>query len=85
MWSLRIILLFTNVCRLMKQYKSALTSYIRFLILPCTVLKTLLEFATKKTQFNFYDKYYEQTDVVAMSSLVNPVLANIFMRYFEEK
>ena len=69
----------------MKQCKSATTSYSRFLILPCTVLKTLLDFATKKSQFNFYDKYYEQTDVEAVGSLVNLVLANIFMRYFEEK
>ena len=37
----------------MKQHKCTLTSYICFLILPCTVLGTLIEFATKKSLFNF--------------------------------
>ena len=50
---LNIISLFTNVYRLMKQHKCTLTSYICFLILPCTVLGTLIEFATKKSLFNF--------------------------------
>ena len=58
-------------------------------ILPCTVSKTLLEFAARKCHFNFDGKYYEQTDGVAMGSPVGPMLANIlkmkFMCYFEEK
>lgn len=37
----------------MKHHKCTLTSYICFLILPCTVLGTLIEFATKKSLFNF--------------------------------
>lgn len=68
----------------MKQYKSALTSYIRFLILSCSVLKTVFEFAAKKRPSLFYGKYYYQTDGVAMGSPVGRVLAYIFSCYFEE-
>ena len=40
MCSSDVISLYTDVYRLMKQYESALRSYIRFLILLCTILKT---------------------------------------------
>ena len=40
MCSSDVISLYTDVYRLMKQYESTLTSYIRFLILLCTILKT---------------------------------------------
>ena len=69
----------------MKHYKYTETNYSRFQILPCTVLKTLLEFASKKSHFIFDGKYYEQTDGVAMGSLVGPLLANTFMYDFEDK
>ena len=85
MCSLDAISLFTKVYRLIRRNKSTKPGYIRFLILPGTVLKTLLEFATKKSQFIFYGKFYEPTDGVAMGSPVGPVLAHIFMCYFEEK
>ena len=39
----------------------------------------------KKSHISFDGKYYEQTDGVAMGAPVGPVLANIFMRYFEQK
>ena len=52
--------------------------------LPWTVLKDLLEFATKKSHFTFDWPYYDQIDGVAMGSLLGPVLANIFMCHFEE-
>lgn len=52
--------------------------------LPRTVLKDLLEFATKKSHFIFYGQYYDQIDGVAMGSPLGPVLANIFMCHFEE-
>ena len=53
--------------------------------LPRTVLKDLLEFATKKSHLIFDGQYYDQIDFVAMGSpLGPPVLANIFMCHFEE-
>ena len=53
--------------------------------LPRSVLKVLLEFATKKSHFIFDVQYYDQVDGVAMGSPLGPVLANIFMCHFEEK
>ena len=53
--------------------------------LPRSVLKVLLEFATKKSHFIFNGQYYDQIDGVAMGSPLGPVLANIFMCHFEEK
>ena len=53
--------------------------------LPRHVLKTLLEFATKKSHFVFDGHYYDQIDGVAMGSPLGPVLANIFMCDFEQK
>ena len=52
--------------------------------LPRSVLKDLLEFATKKSHFIFDGQYYDQIDGVAMGSPLGPVLANIFMCHFEE-
>ena len=45
----------------------------------------MLVFATKKSHFVFDGQYYDQVDGVAMGSPLGPVLANIFMCYFEEK
>ena len=53
--------------------------------LPRSVLKDLLQFATKKSHFIFDGQYYDQIDGVAMGSPLGPVLANIFMCHFEEK
>ena len=53
--------------------------------LPRSVLKVLLEFATKKSHFIFNAQYYDQIDCVAMDSPLGPVLANIFTCHFEEK
>ena len=52
--------------------------------LPRTVLKDLLEFATKKSHLIFDGQYYDQIDGVAMGSPWGPVLANIFICHFEE-
>ena len=53
--------------------------------LPRSVLKVLLEFATKKSHFIFNGGYYNQIDGVAMGSPLGPVLTKIFMCHFEEK
>ena len=46
--------------------------------------KELLVMATKETNFIFNNKVYDQIDGVAMGSPLAPILANIFMRNFEE-
>ena len=53
--------------------------------MPRSVLKGLLEFATKKSHFIFDGDYYDQIDGAAMGSPLGPVSANIFMCHFEEK
>ena len=48
-------------------------------------LKKLFLFATYKTRFIFNSKFYNQIDGVAMGSPMAPVLANIFMGFYESK
>ena len=48
-------------------------------------LKKLFLFATSQTHFIFNSKCYNQINGVAMGSLVAPVLANIFMGFYESK
>ena len=48
-------------------------------------LKKLFLFATSQTHFIFNGKFYNQIDRVAMGSLLAPVLANIFMGFYESK
>ena len=48
-------------------------------------LKKLFFFATSKTHFIFNSKFYNQIDGVAMGSPLAPVLANIFMGFYESK
>ena len=50
-----------------------------------TQFKKLLEMATKENNFIFDGKCYDQVDGVAMGSPLAPILANIFIRSFEEK
>ena len=42
-----------------------------------------VEFATKKSNFLFDGKYCDQIDGAAMGSPLGPLLANIFVCYFE--
>ena len=42
----------------------------------------LLEF--KNTYFSFQDQFYEQVEGVGMSSPVSPIVANLYMEYFEQ-
>ena len=53
--------------------------------MPRSVLKGLLEFATKKSHFIFDGGYYDQNNGVVMGSSLGPVLENISVSYFEEK
>ena len=48
-------------------------------------LKQLFMFATSKTCFLFNGDYYDQIDGVAMGSPLGPVLANLFMGFYEGK
>ena len=48
-------------------------------------LKKLFLSATLQTYFIFNSKFYNQTDGVAMGSSLDPVLANIFMGFYECK
>ena len=47
-------------------------------------LVRLLEIATTNQLFQFDGQLYEQTDGVAMGSLLGPLLANVFMCHLEE-
>ena len=46
-------------------------------------LKKLFGFATSGTYFLFQGTFYHQIDGVAMGSCLGPVLANLFMDYYE--
>ena len=41
--------------------------------------------SVKNVEFRFNNVMYRQTDGVAMGSLLEPVLANIFLGYYESK
>ena len=48
-------------------------------------LKKLFLFTTSQTHFIFNSKFYNQIDGIAMGSPLAPVLANIFMGFYESK
>ena len=48
-------------------------------------LKKLFLFATSQTHFIFNSKLYNQLDGVAMGTPLAPVLATIFMNFYESK
>ena len=45
----------------------------------------LLEFCLKNTNFSFQGQYYEQVEGVAVGSPVSPIVAYLYMEYFEQK
>ena len=45
----------------------------------------LLEFCLKNTYFSFQDQFYEQVEGAAMGSPVSPIVANLYMKYLEQK
>ena len=48
-------------------------------------LKKLFEFATSGTHILFAGNYYDKTDGGAIGSLLEPVLANLFMGFYENQ
>ena len=45
----------------------------------------LLQFCLKYTYFPFQGQFYEEVEGVAMGSPVSPIVANLYMEYFEQK
>ena len=45
----------------------------------------LLEFCLKNMYFSFQDQFYEPVEGVAIGSPVSPIIANLYMEYFEQK
>ena len=45
----------------------------------------LIEFCLKTTYFSSQGQFYEQVEGVAMGSPVSPIVANLYMEYFEQK
>ena len=52
--------------------------------IPKDKLITLLELVLNNCVFSFQQKHYKQLQGAAMGSPVSPVIANIYMEYFEE-
>ena len=48
-------------------------------------LEKLFEFATSETHILFHGNYYNQIDGVAMGSPLGPVLANLFMSFYDKE
>ena len=44
----------------------------------------LLEFCVKNTYLSFEGQFYEQVEGAAMGSPVSPIIANLYMEYFEQ-
>ena len=54
-------------------------------VLPVEDIILLLEFCLKNTYLSFQGQFYEQVEGVAMGSLVSPIVASLYMKYFEQK
>ena len=54
-------------------------------VLPVEDIIMLLNFCLKNTCFSFQDQIYEQVEGAAMGSPVRPIVANLYMEYFEQK
>ena len=52
--------------------------------LPVEDIILLLEFCLKNMYFSFQDQFYEQVKGASLDSLVSPIVANLFMEYFEQ-
>ena len=54
-------------------------------VLPVKDISLLLEFCLKNRYLSFQDQFYEQVKGAAMGSPVSPIVANLYMKYFEQK
>ena len=54
-------------------------------VLPVKDIILLLEFCLHNTYFSFQGQFYEQVEGAAMGSLVSSIVANLYMKYFEQK
>ena len=54
-------------------------------VLPVEDITLLLEFCLKNMYFSFKGQFYEQVEGAAMVSPVSPIVANLYIEYFEQK
>ena len=54
-------------------------------VLPVKDIILLLGFCLKNMYFSFQEEFYEQVQGVVMGSSVSPIVANLYMEYFEQK
>ena len=54
-------------------------------VLPVKDIILLLELCLYNTYFSFQGQFYEQVEGAAMGSPVHPIVANLYMEYFEQK
>ena len=54
-------------------------------VLPVEDITLLLEFCLKNTYFSFQGQFYEQVEGAAIGSPVSPIVANLYMQYFDKK
>ena len=54
-------------------------------VLPVKDIILLLGFCLHNTYFSFHGQFYEHMEGAAMGSPVSPIVANLYMEYFEQK
>ena len=52
-------------------------------VLSVQSIMEILRFCLYNTYFSFQNKFYEQVEGVAMGSPISPIVANLYMEYFE--
>ena len=67
-----------NIC-----IKELYNSNLKPSIIPKEVINSMLFMAVKNVELRFKNFIYRQIDGVATGSLLSPVLANIYVGYFE--
>ena len=55
------------------------------IVLTVEDINLLLEVCLKNTYFSFQGHFHEQVEGVVMGSPVSPIVANLYMEYFEQK